>query len=101
MILGVSSRMAPMSRLFVALETPGHVKDVLESLDGGLPGARWVPRDQRHLTLDIDSLPVVINYDLPMVVMTPSGSGIRGSLYHSHSFESWASYIGTNRDYYG
>jgi 2-oxoisovalerate dehydrogenase E1 component beta subunit len=31
------------------------------------------------------------NFDLPMVVMTPSGSGIRGSLYHSHSFESWAS----------
>jgi 2-oxoisovalerate dehydrogenase E1 component beta subunit len=30
-------------------------------------------------------------FDLPMVVMTPSGSGIRGSLYHSHSFESWAS----------
>jgi len=28
---------------------------------------------------------------LSMVVMTPSGSGIRGSLYHSHSFESWAS----------
>jgi 2-oxoisovalerate dehydrogenase E1 component beta subunit len=31
------------------------------------------------------------NYPLPMVVMTPNGSGIRGSLYHSHSFESWAS----------
>jgi len=31
------------------------------------------------------------HYALPMVVMTPSGSGIRGSLYHSHSFESWAS----------
>ena len=31
------------------------------------------------------------NYELPMVLMTPSGSGIRGSLYHSHSFESWAS----------
>lgn len=29
-------------------------------------------------------------YDMPLVVMTPSGSGIRGSLYHSHSFESWA-----------
>jgi 2-oxoisovalerate dehydrogenase E1 component beta subunit len=28
---------------------------------------------------------------LNMVLMTPSGSGIRGSLYHSHSFESWAS----------
>ncbi len=31
------------------------------------------------------------NYAMPIVVMTPSGSGIRGSLYHSHSFESWAS----------
>jgi 2-oxoisovalerate dehydrogenase E1 component beta subunit len=29
-------------------------------------------------------------YDMPVVMMTPSGSGIRGSLYHSHSFESWA-----------
>ena len=28
------------------------------------------------------------HFALPMVVMTPSGSGIRGSLYHSHSFES-------------
>jgi len=31
------------------------------------------------------------HYELPLVLMTPSGSGIRGSLYHSHSFESWAS----------
>jgi 2-oxoisovalerate dehydrogenase E1 component beta subunit len=31
------------------------------------------------------------NFDMPIVLMTPSGSGIRGSLYHSHSFESWAS----------
>jgi 2-oxoisovalerate dehydrogenase E1 component beta subunit len=31
------------------------------------------------------------HFDMPIVVMTPSGSGIRGSLYHSHSFESWAS----------
>jgi 2-oxoisovalerate dehydrogenase E1 component beta subunit len=31
------------------------------------------------------------NYAMPIVVMMPSGSGIRGSLYHSHSFESWAS----------
>src|SRR4051794_25200512 len=29
-------------------------------------------------------------YEMPIVLMTPSGSGIRGSLYHSHSFESWA-----------
>src|SRR5947209_16848310 len=30
-------------------------------------------------------------FDMPIVVVMPSGSGIRGSLYHSHSFESWAS----------
>ncbi|GIW81628.1 MAG: 2-oxoisovalerate dehydrogenase subunit beta [Gemmatales bacterium] len=30
------------------------------------------------------------NFAMPIVLMTPSGSGIRGSLYHSHSFESWA-----------
>lgn len=30
-------------------------------------------------------------YQLPMVVMTPVGAGIRGSVYHSHSFDSWAS----------
>jgi 2-oxoisovalerate dehydrogenase E1 component beta subunit len=31
------------------------------------------------------------NWEMPIVLMTPSGSGIRGSLYHSHSFESIAS----------
>src|SRR5262249_4950892 len=31
------------------------------------------------------------NYAMPIVLMTPSGSGIRGSLYHSHRFASWAS----------
>lgn len=28
---------------------------------------------------------------LPLVLMTPTGAGIRGSLYHSHSFDAWAS----------
>jgi 2-oxoisovalerate dehydrogenase E1 component beta subunit len=30
------------------------------------------------------------NYSVPLVVMTPVGAGIRGSVYHSHSFDSWA-----------
>jgi 2-oxoisovalerate dehydrogenase E1 component beta subunit len=30
-------------------------------------------------------------YNLSMTVMTPVGAGIRGSVYHSHSFDSWAS----------
>jgi 2-oxoisovalerate dehydrogenase E1 component beta subunit len=29
-------------------------------------------------------------YQVPLVVMTPVGAGIRGSVYHSHSFDSWA-----------
>jgi 2-oxoisovalerate dehydrogenase E1 component beta subunit len=48
-------------------------------------------------------------YDMPLVVMTPTGSGIRGSIYHSHAFESWASRLAgwkivmpsTPRDAYG
>ncbi len=30
-------------------------------------------------------------FPMPLVLMTPNGAGIRGSVYHSHSFESWAS----------
>lgn len=29
-------------------------------------------------------------FSLPLVILTPVGSGIHGSLYHSHSFDSWA-----------
>ncbi len=29
-------------------------------------------------------------FPLPFVLMTPTGAGIHGSIYHSHSFESWA-----------
>lgn len=30
-------------------------------------------------------------YNIPLTVMTPVGAGIRGSVYHSHSFDAWAS----------
>ncbi len=33
------------------------------------------------------------DWHLPMVLMTPVGSGIRGSLYHSHSFDATATHI--------
>jgi 2-oxoisovalerate dehydrogenase E1 component beta subunit len=32
-------------------------------------------------------------FNVPMVVMTPVGSGIHGSIYHSHSFESIMTHI--------
>lgn len=33
------------------------------------------------------------DWSVPMVLMTPVGSGIRGSIYHSHSFDAWATRI--------
>jgi 2'-5' RNA ligase len=40
-----------MIRLFVALALPGLVKAQLGALAGGIPGARWIPPENYHLTL--------------------------------------------------
>jgi 2-oxoisovalerate dehydrogenase E1 component beta subunit len=49
------------------------------------------------------------DWNCPMTIMTPVGSGIRGSIYHSHSFDTQATHIpgfriaipSTPRDAYG
>ena len=38
-------------RLFVALDLPWSLKQRLALLAGGIPGARWVPTENYHLTL--------------------------------------------------
>ncbi|CAH2599589.1 RNA 2',3'-cyclic phosphodiesterase [Rhodovastum atsumiense] len=38
-------------RLFVGLDFPWDVKQQLAALAGGVPGARWVPVENYHLTL--------------------------------------------------
>jgi 2'-5' RNA ligase len=38
-------------RLFVGLDLPFDLRERLASIAGGLPGARWVPADNYHLTL--------------------------------------------------
>ena len=39
-------------RLFVALDMPWSVREQLAALSGsGIPGARWVPPENYHLTL--------------------------------------------------
>ena len=47
-----------MPRLFTGIEIPAEIADRLSFLRGGLPGARWIDRDNYHLTLrfvgDID-----------------------------------------------
>ena len=40
-----------MIRLFVALSLPAAIKEQLAMLSGGIPGARWVPPENYHLTL--------------------------------------------------
>lgn len=47
-----------MPRLFTAIEIPREIGERLAMLKGGLPGARWIDRENYHLTLrfvgDID-----------------------------------------------
>lgn len=40
-----------MIRLFCALELPDALRDRLIALGGPMPGARWVPEENLHLTL--------------------------------------------------
>jgi len=40
-----------MPRLFVALPVPEALREQLSGLAGGIPGARWVPPENYHLTL--------------------------------------------------
>ena len=77
----------------------GHRDALMATIEkmGGRPVAELQFCDYSFNTIDL--LKVAGNqrwagaghYEMPIVVMTPNGSGIRGSLYHSHSFESWAS----------
>ncbi|MCS6890944.1 MAG: RNA 2',3'-cyclic phosphodiesterase, partial [Rhodovarius sp.] len=38
-------------RLFVALPLPDALRHELAALASGIPGARWVPEENYHLTL--------------------------------------------------
>ncbi len=69
----------------------------------GLAGCRAVAEIQfcDYIFNTIDLLKLAGNscwssvgqFNMPIVVMTPVGSGIHGSIYHSHSFEAMMSHI--------
>ncbi len=40
-----------MPRLFVALSLPAGLREDIAGLTGGIPGARWIPPENFHLTL--------------------------------------------------
>ncbi len=69
----------------------------------GLSGVRCVAEiqfsDYIYNTIDLLKLAGLQSWQtngdwsLPMTVMTPTGSGIRGSIYHSHSFDATMTHI--------
>jgi 2-oxoisovalerate dehydrogenase E1 component beta subunit len=89
------------------------------SIGLGLSGCRNVAEiqfcDYAYNTIDLLKLAGMQSWssngdwNCPMTVMTPVGSGIRGSIYHSHSFDTIATHIpgfkiampSTPRDAYG
>jgi 2-oxoisovalerate dehydrogenase E1 component beta subunit len=69
------------------------------AMAGGRPVAEIQFADYIYNTIDLLKLAGATHWStagdwhLPMVVKTPVGSGIRGSIYHSHSFDATATHI--------
>lgn len=81
--------------------TPLDERGILGTAMGiALTGSRCVAEIQfcDYIFNSIDLMKIIGNthwtshggYSLPLVLMTPVGSGIHGSIYHSHSFDSFA-----------
>lgn len=87
--------------LKTAWNSPLDERGIISTAIGlGLAGERCVAEIQfaDYIFNTVDLLKIAGNtlwcsngqYPMPIVVMTPNGAGIRGSIYHSHSFDSWA-----------
>ena len=75
-------------RLFVAVDMPPEIKDavarVIEELRPAVPGARWVPRDNLHLTLAfLGETPLVDEVSLAVTAaakrVAPFETGLAGA----------------------
>jgi 2-oxoisovalerate dehydrogenase E1 component beta subunit len=106
--------------LKTAWNTPLDERGIVGASIGlGLAGCRNVAEiqfcDYAYNTIDLLKLAGMMHWssngdwNCPMTIMTPVGSGIRGSIYHSQSFDSTATHIpgfkiaipSTPRDAYG
>ncbi len=99
---------APLGGVFTATQglenawnAPLDERGIISTAIGlGLAGDRCVAEIQfcDYIFNTIDLLKIAGNtlwcsngqYNMPIVVMTPVGAGIRGSVYHSHSFDASA-----------
>jgi 2'-5' RNA ligase len=73
-----------MPRIFIAIDLPGEVKDLASTIPQTLAGAKWVPRDQLHLTLrfvgDVeDSLLPVLKKSLAAISVEPFDLVVSGA----------------------
>jgi 2-oxoisovalerate dehydrogenase E1 component beta subunit len=103
-----------------AWNTPLDERGIVGASIGlGLAGCRNVGEiqfcDYAYNTIDLLKIAGMMywvsngDWNVPMTIMTPVGSGIRGSIYHSHSFDATATHIpgfkiampSTPRDAYG
>ena len=102
---------APLGGVFTATQglktswnSPLDERGIIGAAMGlGLAGSRCVAEiqfcDYIYNTIDLLKLAGMQSWssngdwNLPMTVMTPVGSGIRGSIYHSHSFDATMTHI--------
>lgn len=92
-----------MIRLFVAIALPDSVKDQIALLGGGVPGAKWIDRDNLHLTLRfIGELPedrmADIHHGLSRVRQQPFEIAVAGIGYFKQGRNPTVLWVGVDRN---
>jgi 2'-5' RNA ligase len=92
-----------MIRLFVALVLPETVKDRLALLAGGVPGAKWVDRENMHLTLRfIGEVPedriADIHHGLSRIRHEPFDAALSGIGYFKQGRSPTVLWVGLDRN---
>lgn len=70
-------------RLFIAIELPAYIRDALDRIQAGIPGAKWVLPENLHLTLrflgDADGMQAEdLAYELARIDMNSFEIGLDG-----------------------
>lgn len=74
-------------RLFVALSLPDEIRERLSDLQGAVPGARWVPPENLHITLRfIGEVDGGLAHDIDTALMGLDGRGFELKLAGLGSF---------------
>jgi 2'-5' RNA ligase len=90
-------------RLFVALDLPWSLRERLAAMAGGLPGARWVPPENYHLTLRfIGETPAHRAEEIDHALAALRGRGFSLQLAGMHTFQkagrATALWVGVERN---